>query len=437
MKTELTEVAPCRVRLEIELPAERVDTAFEEAYATLQNQVQLKGFRKGHAPRRMIERRFSRDVATDVRNKLFQEALVAALKENDLSPLGDPDVDIESLEVQPGQPFGFGTEVDVRPKFDLPEYKGLKLEEKFEPASDEMIDERIERMRESFATNEPVEGAAEVGDILYADVRAEVGGEELFAVQDDSVRVKGERLFGFDIPGLEEKLAGAQPDDEIALDFAVPEDYHEETACGKTAKVTIKVRRIERPQIPPLDEEFAKRVGFDSVEGFRQRIREIIEADSRAGARRELEREAVDKLIESSEFDLPEEFLLRHIKAETGDRLERLEQMGAGAEFIAERREEIEKASGESSERNIRRMILFDAIAEKEEIEIGQNDLQQHIQRLAERYHMTPAKMLKQIQQHNLFSLIGRDIRDLKVSELLLEHAEIAGHNGGEAGGEG
>lgn len=423
MKVEVTEVAPCRKRVAVEVPPERVNQAFDEAYNTLRGSVQVKGFRKGHAPRKLLERKFGKHVHGEVVSKLFQESFVKAMEENELNPMGDPDIDVEALEVKANTPFAYETEVDVRPAFELPDFKGLKLIERYVKAGDDEVDERLNQIREAFAHPLLVEDAAKAGDVLVAIVEMTCGDEVLVEESEQRLRLEGERLYGVKVESVADLLAGIKAGEEKTLELPLPEDYFREALRGQTATLKLAAESVQRPQLPELDDAFAERMGLKTMEEVRERIRDSIEGERRAPARQAMEMQAVDQLIAATSFDLPEAFLKRQVDNAVEERLRMLGDLGE--EEAAARRAEIEAESRENMERAVRRMVLYEAIAEKEAVEITQEDVQEHIGRLAMAYRTTPEAMMRRIQEMNGISMVAREIRDLKVTSLLIDNAEV------------
>jgi len=425
VKSEITEVAPCRKKIEITVAPEGVDTAFDEAYGTLRDNVQVRGFRKGHTPRRVLERRFAKEVGKDVGARLFRDHFVECMKEKNLAPMGDPDIELDALEAKPGEVFAFSTEVDVRPAFDLPEYKGLQLKETVEPATEEEIQEQIERVRKAFASYAEASDASQENDILEADVVVAVGEEELVNEKNQRIQIEGTQLFGLPCEDLVKQLGNLTGGKEKRLELKLPDDHHREELRGKQATVSLTVHKVLRPELPALDDAMAKRVGMNSLDALRDRVRENIESERQEEARRDLERQVMERLVEQTTFELPEAFLKRQTEANLVRTRLRLARMGATQEFLDEKAEELQKSSAEETARGLRWTIISDAIAEKEEVEVSEAELQAHIEALARSYQMSAAKMLRRIQDMNGLPAMVSELRDIKVIRLILDGAQI------------
>lgn len=427
MKAEVTEVAPCRKKIEIEIPAEKVDKTFDESYSTLRENVQLKGFRNGHAPRRLLERKFAKDVAKDVRAKLFQDALSDCMKENDLAPMGEPDLDIEKLEVKTGTCFAFSTEIDVRPKFDLPEYKGLTIEDKAEPVTDEDIERRVEELRENFADYTETDEKSSENDALEADILGTAGEEELINAKAQRVPVRGDKLFTIPCKDLVKKLSGKKAGDEVTLKLTLPDDFYNEALRGEKATMKLSVLKILRPELPELDQKFAQRFALDDMSVLRKRIGDNLRAERSQQSRQEMEKDIIDLLISKTAFDLPEEVLKRQVETTIMRSQLTLARQGATKEAIEEQKEKMEEESKEQTERMLRWTIISDSIADKEELEVTEQEMQMHIEMLAQSYQIPPAKMLKRIQDQNGLHAMVAEIRDMKVINLIMESVENTG----------
>lgn len=423
MKSEVTEVATCRYKLDIEIPAEKVNEEFDRAFDALKKQVQIKGFRRGHTPRRVIEKRYGEDVARDVTGQLFQKSFMDALKSKELNPLGEPKMDYDSLAAKSGAAFAYTAEIDVRPQFELPEYKGLKLTEKVEPVSEEQITERLESLVKGFASYDESSEPFKKGDSVTCDLVMLEGANEIMKREDFRLPSEADRLMGLEIVGLQEALLGLKSGDSKSFTVEVPESYYQKDAAGKTVEIRAALKKIETPSYPAIDDELATRVGFENLAGLKERVKQNFEAENKQKARGELEKDALEELLGRVSFALPEEYIARQTEARIARQKEMLEQVGG--EQDAQKLADIEKEARAEAEKTTRQMIVLDTIADKESLEITQEDVWQHIQRLAYMYGIKPEQMLKQIQQMNAMMHIAQEVREEKVVKFLLDNAQI------------
>ncbi len=425
MDVQVEDVAPCRKRLSVEMDPGEVDAAFEESFREVSTVAQVPGFRRGRVPRRVLERRFLGAVRDEVRDRLFRRGLAEAVQKQSLSPLGMPRMDEREIACERGEPFRFSAELDVRPEFELSDYKGLELTERVVPVADEEVQARLDELRERFADHVPVDEPAQEGDLVEGEVALRVGEEELFHEEERALRVEGTTLFGMEAGDLVKALGGVKPGETRTMEFPLSDDHPREDLRGKPATATVSVARVLRTRVPDADDAFAKRLGVADAAALRERLRESLESERRQSAREDLERQMLDKLLEANTFEVPQALVDRQAEASLSRHQAELARLGMPTQVLEERRDELASASREGAQRSIRRMILFDAVADKEGVEVTDQEVQSQVARLAQHYRTTPAKMAKRIEEQDGMEAVRREIRDMKVTELVLGAAQI------------
>jgi trigger factor len=426
MNADVQDVAPCRKSFQVTFTADEVNNAFSETFSEFKKHAQLPGFRQGRVPAKVIERKFGKAIEDEVKGKLLQKGYVDSLKQNELSPFGQPDIkDVEELTVKRDAEVSFSGEVDVRPKFELADYKGLKLVEKITPATEKEIDERIDMIKARFAEQEEADKPAEEGDLVEGKVVLTCGEEEIFNQEERALRVEGTTLFGMEIGDVVEKLGGIKVGETREISFVIPDTYPREELRGKDAVATITPAKVLIENLPEINDEFAEKVGVENVEKLREQIKESIEADRKSAARQQLEKDLVEKLVDVHEFDIPEGLLNRQAEANLQQAKYRMMMMGASSGAMEESDENMMEDCKKDADVQIRRMLIFDAIAEKENIRINEQDFQMHLVRLSRSYGMTPDKLLKEIRERQGLESFQAEIQDIKVTEFLINEAEV------------
>ncbi len=426
MKADVTEVATCRYKVEIKVDADEVKKEYDQMLDTLRSRVAIKGFRRGHTPDRVIMRRYGEDIAKDVTQKLFQESFTQALKDNELSPLGEPDLDYDSLEAVSGKDFAFETEIDVRPKFDLPEYKGIKLVQEIEAVKDEDVEENLENMRKGFAEFKETDEAFKKGYALTADLKMSEGETQIMARDDFRIPPEAVYLMGVEIKDLQEQLDGLKVGEEKLFNVDVPESFYQKDAAGKNVDIKVVVKKMEESILPELSDELAKKVGMESLDKVRERIREGMESEKKQAADTETAKKLIEDLLAKVEMELPADYINKQVESRTNAAREAVKTADeAGKEEAEKKLEEAESGAREEVVKNVKRSVLLDTIADKEEIEVKEADVMQYIDAMARQYGMPPEQMLKMIQQQNSMYYIVQDVRDGKVIEFVMKNAEI------------
>lgn len=425
MKSEVSEVATCRYKVSVEIPAEKVNAQFDQAFNSIRGRVEIKGFRRGHAPRSIIQKRYGADVARDVSGQLFQESFLGALKEKGFAPLGEPEMDFSKLNAECDKPFSYTAEIDVRPKFTMPEYKGIKLDEKVEAVTEAQVTEKLEGLVKGFATfNETAEGFKK-GDAVVADLSMQEGGNTIMSREDFRLPPEVDRLMGLEVKDLQDTLVGVKVGENRTYTLEVPASYYQKDAAGKTVIITVTVKKVETPSFPSLDDELAKRVGFENLDGLKNRIKENMEAERKQAARGELGQKLVEELLSKVSFELPKDYIDRQVKTRVSRQKEFIEKGGEGEDEKAAKVVELEKTAREEAEKMTRRMVVIEAIADAEKVEISQEDMWQHIQQMARMYGIKPDQMLKQLQQMDALMYVAQEVRDIKTVDFLLNQAQI------------
>ena len=314
MKVQVEELSPVERKLSIEVPPEQVQAELGRAYAQLGRSVRLPGFRPGKVPRRILEQRFKGEVEDDVTRRLVERAYLSAISEHHVDAVGAPQLTPVRLDQE--KPFAFEARVEVRPKVDPKDYRGLPFKHVAVAVTDAQVDERLEAMRQRVARLEPVEGrtVAETGDFAIVDYTGTIDGQPFpgSAAEDVTVEVAAGDLMRGNVP----ELAGMVVGQKRELDHAFAADDPEEARAGKTAHFSFTLKGLKRQLVPPLDDDFAKEVGGgETLAELRSKVRGDLETAARNGAAQDERDQLVKGLVERNPFDLPKAMIERGLDA--------------------------------------------------------------------------------------------------------------------------
>src|SRR5262249_38979169 len=314
MKVQVEELSPIERQLSIEVPPEQVQAELGRAYAQLGRQVRLPGFRPGKIPRRILEQRFKGEVEDDVTRRLVERAYLSAISEHHVDAVGAPQLTPVRLDEQ--KPFAFEARVEVRPKVEPNDYRGLPLKRVQATVTDAEVDERLEAMRQRVARLEPVEGrtVAETGDFAIVDYTGTIDGQPFTGSQAEDVTV--EVAAGDLMRGNVPELAGTVVGQTRELDHAFAADDAEPERAGKTAKFRFTLKGLKRELVPALDDDFAKEVGGgETLAELKSKVRSDLEAAARNRSAQEEREQLVKALVERNPFDLPRSMIERGLDA--------------------------------------------------------------------------------------------------------------------------
>lgn len=427
MQAQVSELPGSRVSVEVEVPAADVERAVNRAARALAREMKMPGFRKGKAPPSLVIQRvgFAAVLEEAVREALpewYEEALLAS----DVSPVGDPEVELVGTPEEEGEPLSFKFAIGVRPGAELGEYRGLEVgREETEPPP-EFVDRELDRVRESFAKLEPVERAGASGDVLLVDFEGLVDGKafEGGKASDYLLELGGGQL----IAGFEEQLTGASAGEAREVEVTFPDDYQAEDLAGEDAVFKVEVKEVREKVLPELDDEFASEASeFDTLEELRADISERLAEAVGERAEQDFRVAAVDAAAGEAKVDLPEEL----IAARAEERWSRAERQLAARgmtpdaylQMQGKTREQVIEESLPDAGAELRREAVLAAIAEAEGLEVGEEELVEALAHTAEHERTTPEKLLERLRENGRDKMVREDIRMRKAIDLVAESA--------------
>ncbi|RLA81417.1 MAG: trigger factor [Deltaproteobacteria bacterium] len=410
VKVNIEELSATRRRLEVELPPERVKAVLEGVYKDLRRRVKIKGFRVGKAPLDLVKSLY-RDLAhQEAVSKLIEETLPQALSEGGIKPLVTPQV--EAGPFSPESSFTYKATVEVRPKVELRSYKGLKLRvKKPSDVTEEDVQRELERMREYAAQMRPVEDRDEVqrGDWVLVDFEAFDGDRP---VREGKVE---NHLFevgsGSMIPGFEEAIIGAKVGEQRELLLRMPEDHPREELAGKEILFRVRVKEIRTKVLPPLDDEFAKDLGYEDLKSLKAKVREELERRRSEEERAALRQAALERLLEENPFEVPPTL----VEQRAAELFRRLEERSVS--IPADKEAEVLEQCRRIAEREIKTAYLVEEIAKAEGVEIKDEEIEEHLNR---------GKVPEALRANEGFlSQVKGDLLKQKVFDLLIKEAQV------------
>lgn len=426
MQAEVQTIGPCKKNLSIEVPSEEVNEALRAGIGELQRGVNLPGFRRGRAPLALIEKRFGTELRRDVKSRLVADNYRKALEEQKLQPISEPDFDFDSIEMKEGEPLKFDFTIEVWPEFEPEGYEGLKLEKPSSVPADEDVEAEIGSLKMRTTKFEEVEDeAAKEDDFVLCDYKIAIEDEEAASAKDVGVRPIDEAVGQFRAPGLQKALTGKKTGETINLDFTVDDEHMDENLRGKPAAVTLSLKGIRRAMVPEATDEWAKELGFDSIEELRSVVARNVEASKEREAEAALRQQVCDSLLEMMKFDMPEDAVRRQQKDILARERMQMQYRGAREEDLAKISDKLEEASVAKAERTLKTFFILSRIAEKEGIQATPEDVEMRVAELAARYRTTSAKMRQQLEREGMLPEILVQLQEEKTVSHILSKADI------------
>jgi trigger factor len=430
----IDDVGPARKRLTITVPAEMVNDKLEEAMGTLVTQTALPGFRKGHAPKGLIEKRFGTSVRAETRNQLIASAYAQAVEEHKLKPVGEPEpaegTDIATLELAPGKPLTFAVEVEVVPTFELPKLDGLTIRKPMLQIGDEHIDAELKRQQQQHGTVHKIDGDFQEGDRLGGYATVTKNDEEDPFFRQDNVLViypgpKGKgQLLGLMIDNLGEALTGKKVGDTVVIETVGPEGHERIDLRGAKLRMTYEIRGAERIE-PVSPADVAAKFGMESEAILREQIKFALEHrrdEEQATAMRE---QAIEQVANMVTMDLPEKLSA----AQAARTLERqrlhMLYMGMNNDEAEAQLAELRAGNIESTNRRLKTYFLLHRLAEHFGVSVSEQEVNGRIAAIAAQRGVRPDKLRSELVQNGQLGEVASTLRDEKTADKLVAQATV------------
>ncbi len=412
-------------KVTVTIPRAKIDAKFDEMFGELGHTAQVPGFRIGHAPRRLIEKRFGKEVTQDVRNALLGESIGDAIKETELKTLGEPDLDLDKIEVPSSGDMQFSFEVEVAPEFDLPELTGVKVEKTAMIIDDAKVDEYLDQIRMGRAHYEVTDKAAAEGDVVTAEVKISGEGIETLDRKGLSLRVAPGQIEGLPLVDLGKTLTGVKAGKTVSLAVTCPKSHPNEAWQEKNLTVELTITQVQARILPELNEEFATAAGFESLKDMKEFVRNRLEGRLEMESKRSMRDQVCQYLLDNTEFDLPEGVTARHTTRLLQRRYIELLQMGYPREKIDENLTELQAGAAEQAARELKLQFILGKIADQKEIEVTDDEINARIATMAQSYNRRPERMRQELEADGSLQAVATSIREEKALDTVLNDAEV------------
>lgn len=410
LKVTMTEPAPWKRVLDIEVPSTQVQEQIDSAFQRYRKQIKLPGFRQGKAPLDLLKARFGEEIKREVLQKLVPEFYEKAREEVHLVPLGQAVV--EEIEFQEGQSLRFKATVEVKPAIDLKEYRGIRVTKRPVEVTDEQLQRALDGLRDRHADVVRVEGKAQPQQYLVADIQQldRTGIPIIGRKLTNRFFQLGDGMFG---PEFDDQLVGIQAGEERPVSAVYPQDYQDPNLAGQAALFQVTVRDVLEKRLPALDDEFAADLGSGSLEELKASIRRDLEQEPD----REVRGQLIEHLVENNSFEVPQSMLRTY-----------LDQLVANAKRSTKEpvdEEELRQQYRQAAINQIKRHLIFEEIAEREGITVTEAELDERIALIAQRGNLTVEQVKRAFRENGRIERIESEIKEDKVLDFLVHVADI------------
>lgn len=430
MKTDVEELTPTRVKLTVEVPFDELKPNLDKAYKEISQQVRIKGFRPGKVPAPLIDKYVGRGaVLQEAVNDALPELYGRAVEESEIFVLGQPDVEVTELE--DGTQFAFTAEVDIRPKFEVPDYDGLEVVVEDAEVDDEQVAETIDNLRERFASLTGAERAAEDGDFATIDLVARIDGEE---IEDASTTGYSYEVGSNSaIEGLDEAIVGLAAGEDKTFTGTLVGGEH----AGEEAEITVTVQSVKVKNLPDLDDEFAQLASeFDTIDELREDVRVRLGRQVKLQQLSEARDKALEALLEKVDIPLPEKVVDEEIDRRNQQLEQQLQMAGMTKDdYLKEEEktaEEFDTEVADAARLAVKGGFVLDQLAVQEELNVENEELSEYVVSQAMQMGVQPQQLAEYLTQNNQLPAIVSEVLRSKALNLVVEHVTVKDESGNE-----
>lgn len=411
--------------LTITVPAERFETALDQAFKKVVKDVNIPGFRKGKVPRPIFEQRFGvESLYQDAIDIVLPSAYSEAVEQTDIFPVDQPSIDID--EIERGKDLVFVCEVTVKPEVKLGDYKGLEVDVEEEEVTEEHVTYELEALQESHA--ELVvkeEGTVEEGDTAVIDFEGFIGDEPFEGGKGENHPLEiGSGQF---IPGFEEELIGKETG-ETEVNVTFPEDYHAKELAGKEATFKVTIHEIKEKELPALDDEFAKDVDeeVESLEALKEKKREELLNERKQAAENKKREQLIEQVTENAEIDIPEAMVQTELDQMLNEFEQRLQMQGMNLEtyfqFSGQTEEQLKEQMSTDAQLRVKTNLVLEAVLEAENIEVEEADIEAELENMASMYNLEKDQIIGMLGGNT--NLLKEDLKIKKAIDFIVDESK-------------
>jgi trigger factor len=423
---DVQDAGTLKKKITVTVPRARIDAKVDEMFGELGRTAQVPGFRVGHAPRRLIEKRFGKEIAEDVRNAMVAEAVTPALEKAGLKALGEPQIELDKITLPDSGDLSFSFEIEVMPQFDLPALEGIQVRKQAIAMTHQRVDEYLQQVRLSRAHYEDTEKPAAEGDMVL--VGAKISGEGVAPVERHglSLRVAPGQVEGLPLLELGKALAGHKAGSKVKLTVQAGDAHPNKDWAGKQLAVELDISQVRRRVLPEVDEAFATSMGFESLAELRRHVHDRLAQHLEEEIHQAMRDQVCKYLMDHTKVDVPAGAATRYTTRLLQRRVVDLLHRGVSADQIRERLAELQAAADEQAKDQMKLSFILAKIAEQQDVKVEDGEVNAAISRMAAEQNRRPERLRQELSQDGTLAALEDAIREHKVLDNLLAKAKIA-----------
>jgi trigger factor len=427
LEIKIDSPSACQRHVTIKIPHEDVERYFDDAFGELMPGATVPGFRAGRAPRKLVEHRFKKEVKDQVKSNLLMDSMAQVSEEQKLAAISEPDIDLTAVEVPDEGPMTFEFDIEVRPDFDMPQWKGLTVERPTRDFTEKDVDAQLQRLLAQRGKLKPFEGAAKAGDYISVNITFKDGDNEISKTDEQVLCIRPTLSFrDGNIEKFDKLMAGVKAGESRTAKAKLSDSAPNEALRGKTIEATFDVLEVKHLELPELTPAFLIDLGgFESEEDLRKTLREELQRQLDYHQQQRARQQITQALVASASWDLPPSLLKRQSRRELERAVLELRRSGFGEDEIRAHENELRQNSFTSTARALKEHFILERIAEEEKIEDEPKDYEAEIRLIASQSGESVRRVRAQLEKRGLMDILRNQIIERKTIALVLEHASF------------
>lgn len=427
LDVQVASPSACERHVTVTISREDIDRYFDDAFSEMMPTAAVPGFRAGRAPRKVVENRFREEVSDQVKSSLLLDSLEQISEEQRFTAISEPDFDLEAVEVPKEGPMTFEFTIEVRPEFDLPKWKGLKLNRPVRDFTDADIDEQLEQMLARYGQLVPFDGEANDGDYLSVNITSSHDGKQLMRESEAVLRIRPTLSFrDAKLEGFGKLMAGVKEGDRRTAEITLGNDAPNEELRGKKVSLEFEVLGVKKLKLPELTEEFLQELGnFGTEQELRDAIRKNLQRQLEYQQQRIARSQISSLLTKSADWELPQGLLQRQSARELERAVMELRRSGFSEAEIRARENQLRQNSTVSTANALKEHFILERIAEDETLDVEEGDYDKEIFLIAAQSGESPRRVRAQLEKRGLMDVLRNQIIERKVLELVQSEAKF------------
>lgn len=428
LEVKVDQKSACERHITVTIPRADVDRYFKESFTELMPKAEVPGFRAGRAPRKLVESRFREQISEQVKGKLLMDSMTQVSEEHDFSAISEPDFDYDAIKLPPDGPLTFEFDLEVRPEFDLPEWKGLTIDRPTHEFSQGEVDRQVNNVLERYGELMPLDEPATAGDFVVCNLTFEHQGRTISKAIEQTVRIRPTLSFADgNLEGFDKLMVGAKAGDQREAKITLSADARDENLRGETVDARFDVLEIKRVELPAIDQRLLEEIGgFENEAELRDAITKELKRQLQYHQQRQVRQQITAKLIETADWALPPDLLRRQSRRELERAVMELQSSGFSQAQIQTHANELRQNTQVSTARALKEHFILERIAEDESIDAAPADYDHEVMLIAMQQRESPRRVRARLEKKGLMDTLRNQIVERKVIELITSHAKFS-----------